>query len=139
MNVVDIMTPKVVAIHMKDSLTKACNVLEDARVRHLLVIDSDGALVGIVSDRDCKLAVQSPYSVYDQETADAFADRILVEKVMTRTPECIEPLASVQEAAYIMLEKHINALPVRQDGNIIGIVTSSDLLRVLATQPEPAV
>jgi len=137
MNIVDIMTPKVVAIHVKDNLTKACNLLEEAKVRHLLVVDGNGGLVGIVSDRDCKLAVQSPYSVYDQETADTFADRVPVEKVMTRTPECIEPLASVREAAYIMLEKQINALPVTQDGNVIGIVTSADLLNVLATQSEP--
>ncbi|MCA9913293.1 MAG: CBS domain-containing protein [Anaerolineae bacterium] len=136
MNIVDIMTPKVVAIHAQDNLSKACCVLEDAGVRHLIVIDAAGRLAGIVSDRDCKLAVQSPYSVYDQETAETFAERILVEKIMTPTPECIDPMSSVQEAAYIMLDKHISALPVTQDGNVIGIVTSTDLLGVLAGKPE---
>lgn len=136
MNVIDIMTPKPIAIFKTDSLAKALNIMEKNQKRHLVVIEGDGELVGIISDRDCKEAMASPFAIYDSERAMSFAEKILVQRIMTHTPTNITPQSSVQEAARLMTENHFSALPVMQDKNIIGIITSTDLLNVLAELPE---
>lgn len=136
MKVIDIMTKKIVAVHADDTLEKLCEVMQDSETRHLIVMDGEGQLAGIISDRDCTRALQSPFSVYDEEKASDFAKRILAERIMTKAPQCVSPHASIQEAAYIMTEKRINALPVTSDTDVIGIVTSTDLLKILASMPE---
>ena len=136
MNVLDIMTPKPTAICKTDSLSNALKIMEEKKTRHLIVVEADGKLVGIISDRDCKEAMASPYAIYDSKRADSFAQKILVQRIMTQTPICVSPQSSVQESAQLMIEKHFNALPVMQDGNVIGIITSTDLLKVLAQLQE---
>jgi len=132
LTMLDIMTPNVVTIHASDTLATACNVMDSAKTRHLFVVNADGSLVGVVSDRDCKLALQSPFAGEGIKAAK-FAEKILVERIMTKMPHCVSPQTYVQEAAQIMLENRINSLPVMRDGTLIGIVTTTDLLKVLAT------
>ena len=135
MNIIDIMATNLINVGTKTTVTSAIKIMQENDVRHLIVIAGDGSLQGIVSDRDLRLATQSPYAVYDIEKADAFADSLLIEQVMTRTPHCVSPHFSVAEVASMMVEHHINAVPVLQDSDLIGIVTSTDLLKVLAAQP----
>ena len=136
MKVLDIMTPKVMCVYKTDSLAKASTLMNETDSHHLIVVEADGSLVGIISDRDCKQAIASPFSTFDERRQTAFSTKILVERIMTPVPVTIIPSASVQEAANLMLEKGINALPVMHDGAVIGIVTSTDLLRVLVWLPE---
>ena len=136
MNVMDIMTRNVVTIHKTDTLATAIEAMEQFNTRHLVVIEANCDLVGIVSDRDCKLSSQSPFMAYDAETAQAHAREILVERLMTADPEWIDPRASVEEAATVMVDKRISCLPVIHDKQVIGIITSTDLLKVLAARQD---
>lgn len=136
MNVWDIMTPQVICVYKSDTLAKAMRLMNEAKMHHLPVIEADGSLVGIVSDRDCKDALSVSSRYYSNSRATTLATKILVKQIMTSTPVWITPQSAVHEAASLMLEKHINALPVMHDAVLIGIVTSTDLLRVLATQTE---
>ncbi|MDQ7025398.1 MAG: CBS domain-containing protein [Anaerolineae bacterium] len=136
MNVLDIMTPKVVCVYKSDSLEKVLQVMEKTGSHHLIVVEADGSLVGIISDRDCKEALLSPITTFNARQQSKFASQITVERIMTPAPITIMPQVTIQEAANLMLEKHIHALPVLHDGCVIGIVTSTDLLKVLASLAE---
>jgi acetoin utilization protein AcuB len=94
-------------------------------VRHLLVVQY-GRLVGIISDRDVKsvLALSSGLEGLDHYRS--------ADQIMTRDPITIAPTAPVEEAARLMLSARISALPVVQDTRLIGIVTETDLLRILS-------
>jgi len=132
MNVLDVMSSKVYAIYKSETLAAAVQSMQTHQTRHLVVVELGGKLVGILSDRDCKIALDSPFN----PESEVNAEEILVETFMSPAPTCISATASVQEAAHLMLEERIHALPVMNDGTVIGIVTSTDLLRVLASLPE---
>lgn len=136
MAVLDLMTREIVTVHRTDSLARACEIMETANVRHLVVVDADGGLVGVVSDRDCKLATQSPFLVYDDQKARGLMAKITVDNIMAPAPHWIDPQSSASEAAQIMLEHRISALPVLHDGSLIGIVTSTDLLKLIVSVTE---
>lgn len=132
MNMLDVMTSHVITIHEKDSVATARKIMKDANTRHLVVTSADGGVVGIVSDRDCKLAMQSPF-VPDDSPTHELAENISIQRIMAHAPHCVEPHVSVQEAAQMMIEHRISALPVVNDGMLMGIVTTTDLLKVLVT------
>lgn len=135
MNIIDIMTKGALSISCNTTVSAAIDLMLTANVRHLIVLGDGGNLIGIVSDRDLRLAAQSPYSVYEEEKADVFVDSLTIDKVMTEMPECISPLTSVAEAAQLMVDKRISALPVIRDGDVLGIVTTTDLLELLVSMP----
>jgi acetoin utilization protein AcuB len=131
LNMLDIMTRNVITVHSTDSVATVCSIMNKANTRHLVVVGNDGSIAGIVSDRDCKLATVSPFST---TSGDGILDQVPVSKIMVPAPHWVDPLTSVAEAAHIMLEHRISALPVIQDGNLIGIVTTTDLLGTLVAQ-----
>lgn len=129
MNMLDIMTANVITVHESDNVATVCDIMTKAKTRHVVVVTPSGKIQGIVSDRDCNLAIQSPFKDGDPVK---FAHGILVNQIMAPMPHCITPHASVAEAAQLMLEYKISALPIMRDGTLIGIVTTTDLLKVLA-------
>ena len=132
MNMLDIMTPNVITVHEIDNVETVCKIMLEAKTRHVVVVTPSGKIQGIVSDRDCNLALQSPFEYGDPV---ALAKSIAVKNIMTEMPHCISPHASVSEAAQLMLEYKISALPVLRDGTLIGIVTTTDLLKLLVSVP----
>jgi acetoin utilization protein AcuB len=131
MNIFDLMTKDVICVHEKDSFATAVEIMEKAGIHHLLVSGASGELVGILSDRDCKIAMRSPFSKGEPKE---FANSIPISAIMTPMPQCLSPHASLGEAAQIMLTHHIHALPIVHDNVLIGIISSTDLLKVLAAQ-----
>ena len=107
------------------SLATILHLLNRKGVRHLLVVQY-GRLVGIISDRDVKsvLALSSGLEGLDHYRT--------AEQIMTRDPIAIAPTAPIEEAARLMMSARISALPVVQDTRLIGIVTETDLLRILS-------
>jgi acetoin utilization protein AcuB len=126
------MTPNVVTIHRTDSISTACALMAEVKTRHLVVVNPDGAVAGILSDRDCNRALQSPFTGGDPTK---LAESVSVDRIMNVMPHCIDPQASPAEAAEIMLAHNISALPVIRDETLIGIVTTTDLLKTIAAQP----
>jgi CBS domain-containing protein len=132
MNVFDVMQSQVICVHKTDTLATAISKMGDAGIRHLVVVDAESRLLGILSDRDCRLALTSTFSDEDE----TLAHKIPVEYIMTGTPQVIGVQSSLREAALVMLEHRINALPVVRDGNLAGIITSTDLLESLFVAAE---
>lgn len=136
MRIMDIMTTHVITVTAQDTLATAIQRMETFDIRHLVVVDEAQKPVGIVSDRDCRLAIESPFAVYNEEKSAVLAERIPVQRVMTRQPVSASPLGELEDAAHIMVMWKINALPVVRDDMLVGIITSTDLLRVLSRKPQ---
>jgi CBS domain-containing protein len=131
MNVAELMTKKLITVSPLDSVEEAVKLLRRRGVRHLLVIEK-GALAGIISDRDVKRALDPAKTRKRLVSIGGLfllLEPILVEEIMTRDVVTIEPTAKVQEAGQLMLQKRFGALPVVENGKVVGIITETDLLR----------
>ncbi len=121
------MTRDLVTVAPDEPLFAAVERMAERRIRHVLVLDEDGALAGILSNRDVVRAVM----LHPDRRLDLHGT--LVREVMTRPPlTTIGPQESLGEAADRMLELHANALPVLEGGKVAGILTSDDVLRAVA-------
>ena len=129
MRVRDVMTRSLITTSPETSVLDARAVMDKQRIRHLLVTDEDGELLGLVTDRDIRLNLPSPATTLSVWEMNALLARLSVGEVMTRSVISVGPDRDVREAASIMLHHKIGALPVRESGRLVGIVTETDLLR----------
>ncbi len=131
MLVKDWMNTVVFSINADASLQKAMKLQKECKVTLLPVLDT-GKLVGIITDRDIKRASISDKMPLDINEAILLASTIKVKDVMTPAPVTIPYEYTMQEAAEILLDNKISGAPVLNDnGNIVGIINRSDVLRVL--------
>ena len=100
-----------------------------ARIRHLLVTDEGGLLVGIVTDRDIRLNLPSQATSLSVWEINHLLTKLTVGEVMTRAVITIRPDRDAREAAVLMLDHAIGALPVTDSGRLAGILTETDILR----------
>ena len=131
----DWMTGKLVTLSPEASVAEALTLCRERRIRHIPILE-EGRLVGIVSDRDLRDA--SP-ALGDAERASALQE-IRVGDVMTREVSTADPQDSIENVAQEMYELKIGSLPVVAEEELLGIVTSSDVMRALVTLaglPEP--
>jgi len=128
MNVSDIMTSQPATVHPHSTLRQALETMLRVGCHHLPVLSGEKHLVGILSDRDCRTALNSPYVLHEGWQDENLIDHLLVGSVMTPAPIVIEPDAFADEAARLMLVNQINCLPVMRGETLVGIVTSSDVL-----------
>lgn len=97
-------------------------------VRHLPIVDTDGCVVGIVSDRDVRTAVGDPVAALGRSD-ESEPEPWPVEEIMTSNPICIRADASIDELARVLVDESIGAVPVvNGEGRLLGIVSYVDLL-----------
>jgi CBS domain-containing protein len=128
MNVSDIMTSRPATIRHDQTLRQALELMDQIGCHHLPVISRDGHMVGILSDRDCRKALNQATLARDTWADNDIAKHIHVRAVMTPAPIITEPDAKAEEAARLMLGNHISCLPVMRSETLVGIVTKSDIL-----------
>jgi len=127
-----VMTKSPVTIKASDSLLAATRILKEKGFKHLPVLDGNGALVGVVTDRDLKRASASDATTLEVHELLYLLDKLKIEQVMTRKPVSVATQETVQNAAKLMVEKKIGCLPVVEGGKVAGILTKDDLLRLVA-------
>lgn len=125
------MSTDVATVGRNDELTIADDIMKMKRLRHLPVLE-EGRLVGILTQRDLFHAALSTALNFGQKAQKEFLKTVVVKEVMTDEVETIDPGADIKEAARRMLEHKVGCLPVVQDGKLVGLVTETDLLRVIA-------
>lgn len=132
MRVEDIMTPDPVTIAPEAPLAVALKLMRERQVRHLPVVDTEGRLVGILTDRDLRQASFARLRALREADQD-----LQVQSVMTWALVVIHPTATIAHAARVMFERRVGSLPVVEGGRLVGIVTERDLLRaVMEEHPE---
>lgn len=128
----DWMTKQVHMITPDTSMMKASKIMKDNDVRRLPVVDEEGRLIGIVSDRDVKEASPSKATTLDVHELYYLLSEIKAKDIMTRNPYRIKASDTVEKAAVIMTEKRVGGLPVVDDDNkVVGMITDSDVFKVL--------
>lgn len=128
MNVLDIMTANPITIRLEKTLRDALETMEQHNCKHLPVLSAGGHLVGVLSDRDCRYALNSPFIMREKWQDEALINTLQIRAVMSAAPIIVEPSAPAAEAARLMLSHRIGCLPVMRGETLIGIVTRSDIL-----------
>ncbi len=116
------------ALSPEDTFKKAINIVQDKGVRHLPVVTEDGRVVGIVTDRDLSKASPSAATSLSVYELNYLLSSITIKDLMTQKPITIEGSQPIEEAARLVYEHNVGALPVTEDGKFIGLITKSDLL-----------
>jgi acetoin utilization protein AcuB len=124
----DWMTPKPVIVSPNSPMRDAYWLMIDNKVRRLPVMD-DEHLVGIVTLEDLRRAEPPTGIGLDLVKITDMLSRMTVRQVMTKDPKTIAPDAPLIEAARTMLEHEVSTLPVMESGQLLGIITESDIFR----------
>jgi acetoin utilization protein AcuB len=122
----DAMTRDVVTVGPEESAARAWGLCRERNIRHLPVVEG-GRLIGIVSDRDLR-DLSPPRDTPDQENTLGW---VRIRDVMSVEVVTAHPLDTIEHAARVIYEHKFNCLPVVADGELVGIITSSDLVRTL--------
>ena len=128
MKVRDLMTAKPITTGPDTPVIEARQLMLGKRIRHLLITDGP-KLAGIVTDRDIRLNLPSPATSLSVWEVNYLLARLTVGSVMTKALVTVSPERDCRDAAVLMLDHQIGALPVVDGGQLVGIITESDLLR----------
>jgi acetoin utilization protein AcuB len=131
MRVRDLMTVKPITVDPETPMLEARQQMLAERIRHLVVVE-DGRVVGIVTDRDIRLNLPSPATSLSVWEMNYLLSKLTVGGVMSRSVLVVDPDRPLPEAAGLMVEHKIGALPVVEAGRLVGIVTESDFVRAFA-------
>ncbi len=129
----EIMKSPVITIDQEASLAEAQALMEEHNVRRLPVVNADGRLVGIISQGDLREAnaLRATVNPYAPEATE---DWLTVAEVMTPDPITISPDTPIWQAAELLIQHKIGGIPVLdEDGDLCGIVTTSDILRLVVS------
>jgi len=125
------MTRNPVTITEDTSLDDALHLMRERKVRRFPILDTAGHLVGIISDKDLLHAAPSPASTLSVYEMHYLLAKLTVKKVMSSPVITVGPDTPVEVAARIMADNKIGGLPVMDDGNLVGIITETDIFKVL--------
>ncbi|RPH84783.1 MAG: CBS domain-containing protein [Candidatus Rokuibacteriota bacterium] len=131
MRVRDLMTARPITVDPGTPMLEARQRMVEERIRHLVVVE-DARVVGIVTDRDIRLNLPSPATSLSVWELNYLLAKLTVGGVMSKGVLVVDPDRPVADAARIMMEHKIGALPVVDGGRLIGIVTETDFVRAMA-------
>lgn len=126
----DRMTHPVITIPADMPLPDALNLMHKEHIRRLPVVDHRGTLIGIVSERDLLHASPSDATSLSVWELNYLLSKVTVERIMTREVISVTKDTPLEEAARIMADSKIGGLPVTSDGQVVGIITETDLFKV---------
>jgi CBS domain-containing protein len=147
MQALDLMTIDVLTVGPDTPVSDIAKLLADHHISGVPVVDSDGKLVGIVSEADIVVRAARPHfpryipflegiiflespAHYEREVQKMLA--VTAADIMTAKVVTAPPTASLEELATLMTENQINRVVITEGGRIVGIVTRGDLVRTIA-------
>jgi CBS domain-containing protein len=126
----EVMETEIVTLRETDRLDLADDIMRLGRIRHIPVLDAEGRLVGMVSNRDLLAASLSKTLDFDPLQRRTFMRSVDVSEVMTREVFQLSRDATLREAAELMVRHRIGSVAVTvADGTLVGLVTETDLIR----------
>ena len=128
-----IMTKNVVKLNLSDDLTKAEMLFKKHHIRHIPVVYSN-KIVGMLSYTDL-LRISFADAIDDEDDVDTTVyNMFTLEQVMAKKIVSISPETTIKEAAEILAKKEFHALPVCEGELLVGIITTTDLIKYLINQ-----
>ncbi len=133
----DLMTETVQSITPDRNLHDLADLFDRYDVRHVPVVDDEGDLVGLVSDRDLLRNILTDQADVPLSVRQAVMAETLVESIMTVELVTLEPNDAARQAARLLLDNKFGCIPVTDGGSrLVGIVTQSDFLQLFADGEE---
>ncbi len=129
-NVSEWMTENVITAERTMPISEAHKVMQDNDIRRLPVADGD-RLVGIITIGDVREASPSDATTLSIWELNYLWAQLTVEKIMTRNVMTVKPDTPILTAAEMMLENKVSGLPVVNGENLVGVITESDIFRML--------
>ncbi len=132
----ELMRGEVRTVDRNASVASADAIMQRDGIRHLVVLDDDGAgVVGVLSQRDLFRNALARALGYGVRAQDKLLEQLRVKDVMTNDPVTIGPDARLAEAAEQLLSRKIGCLPVLEGGRLVGILTESDFVAAWRQAP----
>lgn len=129
-----IMTKNVVTLSVKDNLVTAEELFKKHRIRHIPVVSGD-EVIGILSYTDLmRISFADAIDEHEQEVDTMVYNMFTIEQVMAKNVISVSSNTTIQETAKFLAERDFHALPVIDDGKLVGIVTTTDLINYLLQQ-----
>lgn len=127
----EVMSRELFIVRPEDTLERVNEIFRGKAIHHIPVVDKNGKLCGIVSKSDF-LQVNHMLCLFNKEKYDCYNEKLYkavrVEEIMTQKVATLTPDDALTVAAGIFSENLFHALPVVDEGNLVGIVTTQDLL-----------
>lgn len=134
--VTSLMTQNVVTIELREPLEKAQTLMQQHHIRHLPVVKK-GKLVGMLSLTDLmRLSFSDNFGEMEADADVAIFRMLGIRHVMKANPETIASSQTIREAAKILAHREFHALPVMEGENVVGIITTTDLIRYFLEKME---
>ena len=129
----EIMTKELVTLYLNDSLETAEKLFKKNKIRHIPVIQNK-EIIGILSYSDI-LRISFADVSDDEKNVDTFVyDMFTIKQVMAKNVFVVSSNTTVKEVAELLAKKEFHALPVVDDNELVGIVTTTDLIKYLVDQ-----
>lgn len=129
-----IMTKNVITLNSTDTLEKAERLFKKNKIRHIPVVSGE-KIIGMLSYTDL-LRISFADAVYDdeEEVETAVYNMFSIEQVMAKNLIYVNSNTTIKEVAEILSKKEFHAIPVVDEGKLVGIVTTTDLINYLLKQ-----
>lgn len=126
-----VMNTYLVTVSPDTTIIKAKDIIDEKKINHLLVVDENENLLGLVSDRDVKKSWASPATTLSVHELNYLLTQLTVEMIMSKKIITISSGTTIESAALIMQKNRISALPVMEAEKLVGIITTTDVMEVL--------
>jgi len=125
------MSQPVITVEPEVPIMEALNLMRSKNIRRMPVVDKQGKLIGIVSDKDLLNAGPSNATSLSVWVINYLVGKIKIKDVMTRSVLTVSGDTPIEEAARMMVDNKVGGLPVMNDDQLVGVITESDLFKVL--------
>ena len=134
LKVSDVMSACVSTLGRNDKLSIAEDLMKQERIRHLPVINEDGHLCGIITQRDMFRGALVRALGFGSRAEDQILNTIAVKEAMTDKVQTTTPDTLLTEAAKLMIERKIGCLPVIDGGRLVGMLSEGDFVKLMTQQ-----
>jgi len=138
MRVAEVMTGPLVTIQHDTTVAAAWAIMRERGVRHLPVLDGHRRLLGMLTDHDLRRVVLERCQEEGPEQLRARLAGLRVDEIMTWAVVTVTPDRDLRDAARMMRDYVVGALPVVDADRVVGIVTATDVIQAVVGSPEDA-
>ena len=130
-----IMSTQLIILNTTDSLEKAEHLFKKHKIRHIPVIEGPNKIVGMLSLTDL-LRISFADGAYEEEDdiESVVYEMFTLSQVMAKKIKAVSPQTSIKEVAELLAAREFHAVPVVDQGDLVGIVTTTDLIKYLLKQ-----
>jgi acetoin utilization protein AcuB len=135
MLITKLMSKNLITLSLDDDLNKAKSLFSQHNIHHILILDDEDKLAGVITDRDLFMHLSPTVGTNKESHKDVSLLHKKIHQIMTRELIVATKEQSLHEAALLFHDRHVSCLPVVDDDNKpIGIITWRDILKVIALQ-----